>query len=152
VLKTEPVLQWMDNIRVRRADLARLALCTEVAVARRQLTDDTKQSSIALVRWTPTVFHGRLEVHHSQLQDVNKVCRVEALEVWVALQLGEVACSHVIDALRQQLVQAVRLCRHQQLHAARLCQQELLTLLLHLRYLVLFSQWQQLMDICIWIR
>jgi len=67
--------------------------------------------------------------------------------VWVALQLGEVARSHVIDALRQQLVQAVRLRRHQQLHAARLCQQELLTLFLHLRYLVLFSQWQQLMDI-----
>jgi len=83
---------------------------------------------------------------------VDQIGLIDALEVRVALQLGEVARSHVVDALRQQLVQAVRLCGHQQLHAARLRQQELLTLLLHLSYLVFFSKWQQLVNIYICVK
>jgi len=82
-----------------------------------------------------------LEIHDSQLQDVDQVRLVDTLEVWVTLQLGKVPRSHVIDALCQQLVQAICLSRNQQLHAARFCQQELFTLFLHLDYLVLFSQW-----------
>jgi len=51
---------------------------------------------------------------------VNQVGLIDALKVRVALQLGEVARPHVVDALGQQLVQAVRLRSHQQLHAAGL--------------------------------
>jgi len=102
-----------NNSAVKRADLARLALGTKVAVARRQLTDDTIESSVALVCRPPAVLDGCLKVHHSQLQDVNEIGLVNTLEVWVALQLSEVACPHVVNALGQQLVQAIRLRTYQ---------------------------------------
>jgi len=128
-------------VESKTANLARLALCTEVTITGSQLADHTIKPRITFVRRSTALFNGRFQIHDSQLQDVNKVRLVKALEVRVALQLGEVACPHVIDAFRQQLVQAVRLCRHQQLHTARLCQQKLFTLFLHLHYLILFGEW-----------
>jgi len=97
---------------VKEADLARLALCAEIAVAGCELADDTIESSITLIGRAPTVLNSGLKVHHTQLQNVDQVRLVDSLEMRVSLQLGEVACADVIDALHQQLVQAVRLRCH----------------------------------------
>lgn len=94
------MLTFSKKTAVGEANLARLALCAEIAVARRKLTDDTIEPSITLVCRAPTMLNGCLKVHHTQLQDVDKVCLVDTLEMRITLQLGKVARSHMIDALR----------------------------------------------------
>ena len=95
----------------------------------------------------PVLFSGGFKVEDSELQDVDEVFGVQLTVKGVLLKLCEALTSDSVDAPCNKLGQVIRLPRNKQFHAPHFCQQEILTLFLHLSYLIFLDQWQQLVHI-----